>query len=245
MWDRTKRLINSYLDDLISRSSSPDGDVRAITRAEIARLSELEVQARASAKVLEKEIAEVELKIVGLHERERLLQDRGQASQQSTISTTLTALVAQRDLLKTQLSEAKASADRARSLREERRRQGEDLANETHLTSMRENLAGLQSGFDPLDPASTLDEMRSRIGGRLGVDENALRLAQAEREMEEARAKEKVDEILARYKSQTSPSFEPPSAVPREPVTPEPPAKEDHPQEKTLGRSSGPIKPID
>ena len=58
MWQRTKRLITSYLDDLIERASSPDRDVRDITRGEIARLSELEVQTRASIKMLEKELAE-------------------------------------------------------------------------------------------------------------------------------------------------------------------------------------------
>ena len=74
MWHRTKRLINSYIDDLIERVSSPDRDVRGITRAEIARLQELEVQTRASAKVLEKELAEIGLKILGVAERERFLE---------------------------------------------------------------------------------------------------------------------------------------------------------------------------
>ena len=43
MWERTKRVINSYLEDLIERASSPDKEVRQITRAEISRLNELEV----------------------------------------------------------------------------------------------------------------------------------------------------------------------------------------------------------
>ena len=62
MWHRTKRLINSYLDDLIQRVSGPDREARGVTRAEVARLNELEVQTRASAKLLEKELAEVGLK---------------------------------------------------------------------------------------------------------------------------------------------------------------------------------------
>src|SRR6266480_2975678 len=78
MWHRTKRLINSYLDDLIQRVSSPDREARGITRAEVARLNELEVQTRASAKVLEKELAEVGLKILGVAERERIARERGE-----------------------------------------------------------------------------------------------------------------------------------------------------------------------
>ena len=44
MWNRTKRLINSYLDDLIQRVSGPDREAREITSAELTRLNELEVQ---------------------------------------------------------------------------------------------------------------------------------------------------------------------------------------------------------
>ena len=58
MWNRTKRLINSYLDELIERTSGPDKDVRQITRAEVARLNELEVQTLASVKLFEKELAD-------------------------------------------------------------------------------------------------------------------------------------------------------------------------------------------
>ena len=57
MWQRTKRVINSYLEELIERSTSPDKQVRQITRAEIARLTELEVQTRGSIKMFEKELA--------------------------------------------------------------------------------------------------------------------------------------------------------------------------------------------
>src|SRR2546423_4528808 len=77
MWNRTKRLINSYLDELIERTSGPDKDVRQITRAEVARLNELEVQTLASVKMFEKELAEVELKMIGVTERERMARERG------------------------------------------------------------------------------------------------------------------------------------------------------------------------
>src|SRR5215510_9628155 len=141
MWHRTKRLINSYLDDLIERVSSPDRDVRGITRAEITRLNELEVQTRASVKMLEKELAEVELKILGLAERERIAREQG--NDQAAAGSQMLALGNQRDLIKQQIAEANSAADRAHSLRDERRRQGEDLATETHLSAMRENLSAV------------------------------------------------------------------------------------------------------
>jgi hypothetical protein len=247
MWERTKRLINSYLDDLISRTNSPDRDVRDITRAEIARLNELEVQARASAKLLEKELAETELKIVGLQERERLIRERGDSAALSALATTMSGLITQRDFLKTQLGEALVAADRAKGLREQRRRQGEDLATETHLTAMRENLSSVHSGFDALDPSSTIDEMRARIS-RSPLDETAARLADADRELEAARAREKVDELLARYKRDSEFSSAPPTPRDRSETVSspaEPEERKEPNQEKTLGPSPGPVKPID
>src|SRR5438309_5653762 len=125
MWQRTKRLINSYLDNLIERSTGPDREAREVTRAELARLSELEVQTRASAKVLEKELVEVELKILGAAERERIARERGDQASASDAGRQLLSLDAQRNLIKQQIGEASAAAERARALREERRRLGE------------------------------------------------------------------------------------------------------------------------
>src|SRR6185295_10305936 len=106
MWQRTKRLINSYLDDLIDRASGPDREVREITRAEITRLNELEVQTRASAKILEKELAEIQLKMIGVTERERMMRERGELAAAENAGRQLVALGAQRDLIRQQLSEA-------------------------------------------------------------------------------------------------------------------------------------------
>jgi hypothetical protein len=100
MWQRTKRLINSYLEDMIERVSSPDREVRQITRAEIARLNELEVQTRAAAKMLEKELAEVELKMVGVSERERLSRERGDEAGAASSARELISLSTHRDFLK-------------------------------------------------------------------------------------------------------------------------------------------------
>src|SRR5918911_453347 len=145
MWNRTKRLINSYLDELIERTSGPDKDVRQITRAEVARLNELEVQTLASVKMFEKELAEVELKMIGVTERERMARERGDVTAAESAGRELVRLGEHRDMLKQQIGEARASAARARQVREERRQQGESLATETHLTTMRENLAGIQA----------------------------------------------------------------------------------------------------
>jgi hypothetical protein len=255
MWNRTKRLINSYLDEMIERVSGPDREAREITRAELARLNELEVQTRASAKMLEKELAEVELKMVGVTERERLARERGDQAAASDAGRQLVALGAERDMLRQQLAEANASAERARSLREERRRVGEDLATETQLTSMRETLSSVQRPFDSTDPAATLDEMRERIR-RSGGSPTEDRVAEADRELEAERARSRVEEMLSRYKqgtgageptsqtksdvSQAAQSSTPESGAAGSPADPEAPS-----ESKSLGRTEGPVRPID
>lgn len=254
MWNRTKRLINSYLDDLIERVSGPDREAREVTRAELARLNELEVQTRASAKMFEKELAEIELKMVGVTERERMARERGDQAAASDAGRQLVALGAQRDLIRQQLAEANSAAERARSLREDRRRMGEDLANETQLTAMRETLSSVQRPFDSTDPAATIEEMRERIR-RSGGSSTDDRVAEADRELAAERARASVDEMLSRYKqgvgaadsatetkgdlSQAAPSPAPVSA-------PESAATDEAPGEsKSLGRTEGPVRPID
>ena len=252
MWNRTKRLINSYLDDLISRTDRPDQEAREITRAELTRLNELEIQTRASAKILEKEQAEIDLKILGIAERERMARERGDAATAAEAGRQLLNLDAQRNLIKQQLSEANSAAERARSLREERRRQGEELATDTHLTAMRENLTAIQSPFDSTDPAGTIDEMRSRIRSSSSLIDN--RVADADRELEASRSRAQVEEMLSRYKQGITPLETPgpaqpsSSSAPAESAPANSPAsdEEDAPGEsKTLGRTDGPIRPID
>jgi hypothetical protein len=254
MWHRTKRLINSYLDDLIQRVSSPDREARGVTRAEIARLHELEVQTRASAKILDKELAEVGLKILGAAERERIARERGDEASAVAAGKQLGTLSAQRDLIMQQLGEANAAAERARALREERRLQGEDLAAETHLTAMRENLSSIQAPFDSTDPSSTIDEMREKLR-RSGATLTDTRLADAERELEAARARAQVEDVLARYKQgaaggevQAQSARTVPPVVPEPAPAAQPEATSDDQgpgQSKTLGRTDGPIRPID
>lgn len=248
MWERTKRLINSYLDDMIEKVSSPDKGVRQVTRADIARLNELEVQARAATKMLEKELAEIELKMIGVSERERMSRERGDEAVASSTSTELVNLSSHRDLLKQQIGESRASAARAKALREQRRSVGEELANETHLTSMRENIAGLQSPFDATDPAATIDEMRGRLN-RVTSTESLV--AEADRELEVEKARSVVDELLLRYKQgvtneQPERASETPRSAPSA-IEPSPPKAEEKEsdQSKTLGRNEGPLRPID
>ena len=248
MWQRTKRLINSYLDDLIERAGSPDRDVRAITRGEIARLNELEVQTRASAKLLEKELAEIQLKMIGVTERERMMRERGELAAAENAGRELVALGAQRDLIRQQLAEANGSAERARALREEHRRTGEELANETHLTAMRENLAGIQSPFSSTDPSATIDEMRGRIKSP-GFSSVDSRVAEADRELEAERARARVDDMLARYKqggvSEQTTNPSPNAGQTNASAAPESQSEDEPGQPKSLGRTDGPLRPID
>ena len=247
MWQRTKRLINSYLDDLINRASSPDREVREITRAEITRLNELEIQTRASAKILEKELAEIQLKMIGVTERERMMRERGELAAAENAGRQLVALGAERDLIRQQLTEASGSAERARALRDENRRAGADLANETHLTAMRENLAGIQSPFSNTDPSATIDEMRSRIKSPSFSSVDA-RVAEADRELEAERARARVDDLLARYKQGSGEltTDAAPAPIQAKPSTQAESSTDDESgQPKTLGRSDGSHRPID
>jgi hypothetical protein len=244
-------MINSYLDEMIEKVSRPDKEVRAITRAEIARLNELEVQTLASVKMYEKELAEMELKMVGLAERERIARERGDASTADSAGRALMQLASQRDLLKQQISEAKSSAARSRALREERRVMGEELANETHLTSMRENLAGIQTPFDATDPSATIEEMRMKLNRPASAATDA-RIAELEHEQAEATRRAQVDDVLSRYKqsltgSEASVTSPPSSVAPQSPAASTTKAIDEEGKEepKTLGRNSGPVRPID
>jgi phage shock protein A len=247
MWQRTKRLINAYLDDLIERVHGPDKDVRAVTRAELARLSEMEVQTRASAKLFEKELAEVNLKITGAAERERLMRDRGDDAAADSAIREMKSLASQREVLTQQLSEANAAADKAKSLRGERKDEGEQLANETHLTTMRENLSALGTPFSSTDPAGTIEEMRARIGS---VPTRDLAVENADRELERARAQASVEDMLARYKQGLDSPPTPPvtTSAPEDKTNSTPTESQNESRssgEKTLGRNEGPVRPID
>ncbi len=250
MWQRTKRLINSYLDDLIDRVSGPDREVREVTRAEKARLLELEAQTRASIKLLEKELAETELKMVGVSERERMARERGDTAQATSAASELVSLSSHAEFLKQQILEARGSAERARALREQRSRQGEEIVTDVHLTTMRENVAGLNQPFKTTDPAATIEEMRARLGAQSSTTDARI----AEIEAEQKRAQ--VDELLARYKQSTTGSEPDPIEQARPPQTSSSNPGESAPtnrpiddegteQPKTLGRNEGPIKPID
>ncbi len=253
MWERTKRLINSYLDEMIEKRSSPDNDVRAVTRGEIARLNEYEVQSRASKKLFEKELAEVNLKLLGLAEREKIMRVQGDEAMAQRAADAIQSLAAQRDLLQRQIIEAEAAAEKARLLREERKVQGTELANDVYLTEMRETLTSTQAGFGVNDPASTIDEMRSRLQSRSSFSELDAQLAQADHEMEATKKKSQIDDLLTKYKTNltTDPPVE--TRLPQPPASHTPPSTstsrviddEGKEEEKTLGRADGNIRPID
>jgi hypothetical protein len=155
-------------------------------------------------------------------------------------------------LLKQQISEAKAAAEKAKALREERKVQGTELANDIYLTQMRENIASVNSGFGVNDPASTIDEMRTRLS-RTSIPSLDAQVADADRELNALQSKAKVDDVLARYKNQLGdePLLETKLPQPTQTRTPETASsnrvhdEEEAAQEKTLGRSDGSIRPID
>ena len=119
---------------------------------------------------------------------------------------------------------------------------------------MRENLAGIQTPFDRNDPSATIDEMRGRLN-RSNLPTVDPRLVEAERELEAERARRATEEILSRYKQEHSVSG---GATTEEPVrpqsinrleetnTPDPETDQNQTdQKKSLGRTDGPVRPID
>ncbi|HEY6333685.1 MAG TPA: hypothetical protein VI756_30490, partial [Blastocatellia bacterium] len=215
-----------------------------------------------NAKVLEKQIAEIELKMSGVAEREKILQRQGLAGSPSGAADQLRALDEQRSMLVKQLAQANAAAERSRSLREERGAGGEELATETHLTAMKENLASIHSNFGANDPSSVIDEMRSRINRSGAVSSPGADLAaEADRELAREAKRTSVEDMLSQYKqSIANPELEttvpttPDSATQNQPAanqTANPSQPSDAsgntgPSEgKTLGRVDGPIRPID
>ena len=259
MWQRTKRMINSYLDSLIDRTGRPESELRDVTRAEIARLNEVEVRAKGAAKMIEKQLAEAELKLTGATERQRMARERGDATAQADAARVAAGLQQECDMLKGQLAEANASVARARALREDRRGSVDDLAAQTHLASMQETLAGMQSPFDATDPSGVIDEMRSKI--RRGAAPPSA-VEQADADLAAQAKKSKVDELLEQYKKgldqggldpvPRQQSFLAPEAeVPADPSAAsrgpggaagnQPGADET----KTLGPAPGPVRPID
>jgi hypothetical protein len=170
----------------------------------------------------------------------------------AAVASAFEPLAAERTMLQKQIAEANSKADSARALREERRRLGEDLATETHLTTMREGIAGVRSGFDPNDPGAAIDEMRGRLA-RKGVVTGPDPLAEADRELAVQQKRSEVDDMLTRYKTELSGEppiarTEPASQSLAQPAT-EPkvstPDKDESQEPKTLGRTEGPIRPID
>ena len=264
MWQRTKRLINSYLDSLIDRTGRPESELRDVTRAEISRLNEVEAHARGAAKMIEKQMAEVELKLTGAAERQRMARERGDTAAEADAARVAAALQQECEMLKGQLSEANASVARARKLKEDRRTSVDDLAAQTHLASMQERLAGMQSPFEASDPSGVIDEMRAKIR-RNSAPPSAVE--QADAELAAQLKKSKVDDLLEQYKRglDQGVTYPPPgqqtvqgppisavnqnaredasksSGLPVEGTADEPEKDET----KTLGPASGPVRPID
>jgi len=161
-------------------------------------------------------------------------------------------------MLKGQLSEANASVARAQALKVDRRTAVNDLAAQTHLTSMQETLAGIQSPFDARDPSGVIDEMRSKIR-RNTAPQSAVE--QADADLAAQLKKSKVDDLLEQYKRSLDQggidappqpvSFQaPPAAVPQNTPSPGAPVEQDAEQTgpdeaKTLGPAPGPVRPID
>jgi hypothetical protein len=253
-------MINSYLDSLIDRTSRPESELRDVTRAEIVRLSEVEAQARAAAKMIEKQLAEAELKLTGATERQRMARERGDQSAEAEAARVAAGFQQECEMLKGQLSEANAAVARAGVLKEDRRTAVNDLAAQTHLSSMQETLAGIQSPFDARDPSGVIDEMRSKIR-RNAPPPSAVE--QADADLAAQSKKSKVDDLLEQYKRGLDQgAMSPPPQQQSFQTAPVTAAQQNAPgssgapvdadtsetetdETKTLGPAPGPVRPID
>jgi hypothetical protein len=120
---------------------------------------------------------------------------------------------------------------------------------------MKENLSSVHKPFDSTDPSGTIDEMRERIARSSGSLTNS-RVAEADRELEAARTRTRVEDALAQYKQGLAGEAQRPSTdqgtantpanTNEAPSSEEPESKSDAPtQSKSLGRTDGPVRPID
>lgn len=117
------------------------------------------------------------------------------------------------------------------------RRDFDRLRDESRLASMQEAIAGLSMPFGEADPASTLDEMRAKLGGR--VVEDPAETADAALRAHEREAN--VDEALKRYRDALRGEDVPnvaPAAVPRPERAEEASETDEAPPRRTLGRAS-------
>ena len=129
------------------------------------------------------------------------------------------------------------------------------IPGQTTLGDRGENLSSVQTPFAGTDPSATIDEMRERLR-RSGASLADSRVAEADRELEAERARDRVEDALSRYKQGVAggePQPQTQGAPPQAASTTTSAAKagessaddEGPGQSKTLGRTDGPVRPID
>jgi len=198
MWNRTKRLVNSYLDNLIDKVEKPDQQVQNAGTVKASQLGANAVESLANVKIFEKKITETEAKIATLESRIPLLtNDTQKMILQSQLDTSRAELLD----LQQRLTEARGSAIRAQKAMKEHPGQVRETMNNARLAEMGETVAGAAMPTSTDDPFWIMDEMKSKIEQRAAASSaqtTDAKIAAADAELEKPGAL--VDDLLSQYK---------------------------------------------
>ncbi|HZS44567.1 MAG TPA: hypothetical protein VFC63_05650 [Blastocatellia bacterium] len=198
MWNRTKRLVNSYLDNLIDKVEKPDQQVQDAGTVKASQLGASAVESLANVKMFEKRITETEAKIATLESRIPLLSnDTQRMIMQSQLDTSRAELLD----LQQRLTQARGSAIQAQKAMKEHPGQVRETMNNARLAQMGETLAGTSMPTKADDPFWVMDEMKSKIEQRSAVSSAQTadaRIAAADAELEKPESV--VDDLLSQYK---------------------------------------------
>lgn len=214
-----------------------DDDIALASRSKLAALNTGLVNAMAEVKLCEKQVAELQKKVGVLEARLAAGSPSPTAtmllgSQLDTAKQELAGISVRLNTALAQIAKYKAEIGQLPG-------QTQDAMTTNTIANMQESIAGLTSSFGGNDPASVIDEMKSKIGARpsaakLDLVEHDL-VAEADRKLQQT----EIEQMLSTYKQQLGSD-----PAPLQPARDPGPISEET-DEKTLGPSDKPLTPVD
>ena len=199
MWNRTKRLVNSYLDNLIDKVESPDKQVQQAGAVKSSQLGTNAVEALATVKLFEKKITELEAKIATLESRIPMITN---STQKMLLESQLETSRAELLDLQQRVMVARGTAIQSQKAVKEHPHKVHETMNNARLAQMGEALAGSAGGATSTDdPFWVMDEMKNKIEQRNAMSGSMTadaKIAAADAELEKPGAA--VDDLLSQYK---------------------------------------------
>jgi len=230
MWKRAKRVINSYLDNLISKFEEPDAALQHATQVKASALGQSAAESLATQKLFEKRIAELELEIATVETRIRIAE--GSPDKVARLSQHLQTLQAELADLQARLPQARqASAQAMRALKEHKHDIGQAIT-DSNLADIKETIANTSGAFSSDAIGVTFDEMRDKIL----LKAQASHLLDSEPDLE---PQQNVDDILSQYKRRMEAGANP-TAQP-DPET----GEKEQTTKKTLGPATDDVRPLE